>query len=277
MIALGTQAWVMMTESGQVSIKDLYDLSGKVVLVTGAGRGMGRAMAMKLSEAGAAIVAADIVLDGISELADSLGQLGARALPLQVNVASDEDVTHMAAAALDHFGQVDILVNNAGIMTRTDIIDDDVAQFNRTMEINLGGVMRCCRALAPQMRERGWGRIINMGSSFSGRGSIFNARGGGADYCFSKGCIHNFTALLAHELAPHGVTANVLAPGIVDTRMHVRGSEAMSEKWAPRIPMGRLAQPEDIANVALFLASEAAGFITGQVIEVNGGLLMLGF
>jgi 3-oxoacyl-[acyl-carrier protein] reductase len=260
-----------------VPIQDLYDLTGKVALVTGAGRGMGQAMAMKLSEAGAAVVAADVALEGVQEFVDTLQGLGRKALALQANVASDEDIVMMAGAALEHFERVDILVNNAGIMTRTDILEDDVAQFNRTMEINLGGVMRCCRALAPQMRNRGWGRIINMGSSFSGRGSILNRRGGGADYCFSKGCIHNFTALLAHELAPHGVTANVLAPGIVDTQMHVRGSEAMREKWAPQTPMGRLGTPEDIANVALFLASNAAAFITGQVIEVNGGLLMLGF
>ena len=258
-------------------IESLFDLTGRVALITGAGRGMGQAMAEKLSEAGAAVVVVDIALERVQEVADSLQELGREALALRADVAADEDVARMAEDALGRFGAVDVLVNNAGIMTRTDIIDDDVAQFDRTMEINLGGLMRCCRALAPQMRDRGWGRIINMGSSFSARGSILNYRGGGADYCFSKGCIHNFTALLAHELAPHGVTANVLAPGIVDTEMHVRGSDAMRQKWAPMTPMGRLATPEDIANVAVFLASEAAAFVTGQVIEVNGGLLMLGF
>jgi 3-oxoacyl-[acyl-carrier protein] reductase len=260
-----------------MSIESLYDLTGKVALITGAGRGMGRAMAERLSEAGAAVVVVDLALERVLGVADALKEQGREAVALQADVAKDEDVARMAEEALSRMGAVDVLVNNAGIMTRTDIIDDDVGQFNRTMEINLGGLMRCCRTLAPQMRDRGWGRIINIGSSFSGRGSILNYRGGGADYCFSKGCIHNFTALLAHELAPHGVTANVLAPGIVDTQMHVRGSDAMTRKWGPMTPMGRLAKPEDIANVAVFLASEAAAFITGQVIEVNGGLLMLGF
>jgi len=260
-----------------MSIQELYDLKGRVALVTGAGRGMGRAIASKLSEAGASVVVTDIVREGIDELASSLKELGKSALALEADVASDESVASMAKTALEHFGRVDILVNNAGIMARTNIIEDDVAQFDRTMEINLGGAMRMCRALAPQMRDRGWGRIINMGSSLSGRGSILNRRGGGADYCFSKGCIHNLTALLAHELAPHGVTVNAIAPGIVETPMHVRGPQVMREKWVPVTPAGRLGQPEDIANVALFLASEAAEFITGQVIEVNGGLLMLGF
>jgi NAD(P)-dependent dehydrogenase (short-subunit alcohol dehydrogenase family) len=260
-----------------MSIQSLYDLTGKVALVTGAGRGMGRAMATRLGEAGAAIVATDIVLDGAQDLVHSLNEMGTEALALQVDVSSDESVATMTAEALKVYDSVDILVNNAGIMARTNILDDDLEQFGRTMEINLGGAMRCCRALAPQMRDRGWGRIINMGSSFSARGSIVNLRGGGADYCFSKGCIHNFTAVLAYELAAHGVTVNAIAPGIIDTPMHVRGSEAMREKWAPMIPAGRLGQSQDIANVAVFLASEAAAYITGQVIEVNGGLLMLGF
>lgn len=241
----------------------------KVAIVTGASRGIGRSIVLALAAQGAKIVAVDVALEGTQALAEEIKAAGGEAVAVQGNVTVSDDVDKMVEAAITAFGRVDILVNNAGI-TRDALLvrmkDDD---WDAVLNVNLKGAFLCSRALAKVMSKQRYGRIVNIASIV---GQMGNA--GQANYCASKAGLIGLTKSNARELARRNVTVNAVAPGFIATPMTDALPEKAREELAAQIPMERLGSAEDIANAVLFLASEASGYISGQVLAVNGGMYM---
>ena len=245
-------------------------LSGKIAFVTGAGRGMGRAMAERLAAEGARVAVTDIDKDAAAAAAEVLGS-GAVAVHLDVTDAlSVAAAVEEATAAL---GPIDILVNNAGWDRLAPFVDTDEDLWDRLIAINLKGVLHTCRTVVPQMTERRTGRIVNISSDAGRVGST-----GEAVYSATKAGIIGFTKTLAREVAKHGVTANVVCPGPTDTpllaEMVGAGNDRLITSLQRAIPLGRLGRPEEVAAAVAFLASDDAAFITGQTLSVSGGLTM---
>ncbi|UXN57751.1 SDR family NAD(P)-dependent oxidoreductase [Phyllobacterium zundukense] len=251
-----------------------FSIDGKTVLVTGAGGGIGGAIVQAFLASGANVVATDANIDHLN--ASLSGTSSDRLLTLQVDVTSEEAISAALDAAIDKFGSIDVLVNNAGIKSGESLLQGDKGKIDRTMEINTSAVLSCSKVAVSKFPQQSGGRIINIGSSLSSQGAVFNYQAGGADYCLSKAVVHDITKLLAYECAPRKINVNAIAPGIIDTPMHGRPREETEARHAGRIPMGRVGTPEDIAGLAVFLATPAADYITGQVIHVNGGMLMNG-
>jgi 3-oxoacyl-[acyl-carrier protein] reductase len=197
-----------------------------------------------------------------------------RVMPIALDVSDASGIGEALAQARVHFGPVDILINNAGVKSGERLIDGDRKKIQHTLSINTEAVLNLTRLVYEDSLKKSGGRIINIGSSISSRGAIFNYQAGGADYCYSKAIVHDLTQLLAYEAAPQGITVNAIAPGIIHTPMHGRPAEETEARHGGRIPLGRIGQPEDIVGAAVFLASEAAAYITGQVLHVNGGMVM---
>jgi len=255
-------------------------LVGRVALVTGGGQGIGRAIALRLAAEGADVGVNDVRLETATAVAEEIRALGRRALPLVADVADEEAVEGMFAEFLRTFGRVDILVNNAGIGPIHRVLDCTVEEFDRIFAVNVRGVFLCARAAARQMVRQGDGRIISAASVCGLRASP-----NFVPYCASKAAVISLTQGLAHELAPHGITVNAYCPGIIDTAMTANTNrrvaallglspEEVLERRLQNIPLGRLGTPEDVAELVAFLASEGAGYITGQAVPVGGGLVM---
>lgn len=243
------------------------DFTNRVAIITGATGGIGQATAEAFVQAGATVVLADINAAALELLAASLAAEGGRALAVKTDVSQKKQIEAMVAQTLETFGRVDILVNNAGIAQTVSIMDLTEEDWDHMLDVNLKSVLLCSQAVIPTMIEQGWGRIINMGSMAGKTGG----RTIGANYVVSKAGVMALTKSLASFLSKHQITANALAPGIVDTPLaHAvpRGDQSK------QVPLGRLAQPEEVANLILFLASEQAGYITGEIVDINGGMLM---
>ncbi|MDX8449681.1 SDR family NAD(P)-dependent oxidoreductase [Mesorhizobium captivum] len=253
----------------------LFTMSGKTVLVTGAGGGIGAAIVNAFMACGANVVATDASSEA---LARTYGPLEANGKPvtLAMDVTSEQDIARVLDAVAERFGRLDVLVNNAGIKSAESLLSGDKTKIDRTMRINSDAVLLCSKSVVQRFLRNGGGRIINIGSSLSSQGAVFNYQAGGADYCFSKATVHDLTKLLAYECAPLGINVNGVAPGIIDTPMHDRPKEETEARHAGRIPLGRVGSPEDVAGLAVFLATPAATYITGQIVHVNGGMLMNG-
>jgi 3-oxoacyl-[acyl-carrier protein] reductase len=256
------------------SVRDRFEIAGKSAIVTGGASGIGRAIALELGELGANVVVADTAIDSAEEVARQIESAGGRAIAVETDVTSREQVERIARRAVEEFGRIDILINNAGIMGRAGIMEMNEADLERTLAVNLKGVMLCSQAVAKHMIEQKSGKIVNLGSSLSSRASVCNISGGGADYCASKAAVQAFTRVLAMELGPHGINVNAVAPGPTNTPMHTGLFEVAKVYYQNSVPLGRLAEPEDIADVVVFLVTDAARFITGQTIHVNGGQVM---
>jgi 3-oxoacyl-[acyl-carrier protein] reductase len=241
----------------------------KVAVVTGASRGIGRSISLALAAQGARIVAFDLGLDETEKVVDEIRALGVEALAVQGNVTVAADAERMIEAAVEKFGRVDILVNNAGI-TRDGLLlrmkDED---WDAVLTVNLKGAFICSRAAAKVMAKQRSGRIINIASVV---GQMGNA--GQANYCASKAGLIGLTKSNARELAKRNVTVNAVAPGFIQTAMTEALPEKVRQELAAQIPLERLGSAEDIANAVVFLAAERSGYITGQVIGVNGGMYM---
>jgi 3-oxoacyl-[acyl-carrier protein] reductase len=248
-------------------------LDGRVALVTGASRGFGRAIALAFAREGA-----DVVVNyhtneaGAAEVVATLEKLGRRALAAKADVGDDAEVRTMVDAALTRLGRLDVLVNNAGIMDRGAFADTPVAHYTRMFATNVTGTLLCARAVLPAMIERRYGRIVNLSSQLARAGV---GTGGFAAYAATKGAIEAFTRALAHEVGEHGITVNAIAPGGIDTDM---SKAVMTPEYRARrmreLPVRHLGSLDDVAYCALFLADEAGGYLTGQVLQPNGGWVM---
>ncbi|TET16011.1 MAG: 3-oxoacyl-ACP reductase FabG [Dehalococcoidia bacterium] len=256
-------------------VSERFDIAGKVAIVTGAASGIGRAIALDLAEAGAKVAVADKALGGAEEVAREIQSVGGKAIAIKTDVTDSKDVEQMAQRTIEKFGKIDILINNAGIIARSSVLDMKEDDLDRTFDVNLKGVVLCSQAAARHMIERKSGKIVNIGSSLSSRASVCNLSGGGADYCASKAAVQALTRSLAMELGPYGINVNSVAPGPTNTPMHEGLWEMAAIYYQNSVPLGRLAEPEDIADVVVFLVTDAARYITGQTIHVNGGQIMV--
>jgi 3-oxoacyl-[acyl-carrier protein] reductase len=244
-------------------------LENKVALVTGAGRGIGRAIALRLAGEGAAIACCDVMLDNAQTVVNEVKALGTKAAAYMVNVTDGKQVTEVCDKIVAEFGHVDILVNNAGVTRDQLLMRMSEQDWDLVLDINLKGAFLCTKALVrPMMKQRG-GRIINIASIIGLTGNA-----GQSNYAASKAGIIGFTKSTARELASRNITVNAIAPGFIETPMTAVLTEEVRNGMLSRIPLGRLGQPEDVANAVLFLASDKAGYITGQVITVDGGMVM---
>ncbi len=237
-----------------------------VAFVTGAGAGIGRAIARRFAEEGADIAAVDIDGPAAEETAALVRVLGRRAEAIRADVASLDDVEAAARRALEAFGRIDVLVNNAGVTRDAVISKMSEADWDLVIDVHLKGTFLCTRAVAPRMRDAGRGAIVNI-SSISGKiGNI-----GQANYSSAKAGMVALTKVTAREYARHGVRANAIQPGLIGTPPTLERGEEKLRQAAADTPMGRIGTPEEVAAVALFLASDMASFVTGAVIEATGG------
>ena len=243
-------------------------LDDKIAIVTGAGQGIGRAIATKLAAEGAAVVVTDLNENTAKETASGLANAS---VGLRLDVTDRESVDAIVGQVRDQFGRIDVLVNNAGWDKAEPFVDSEVATWDRIIAINLYGQMHTCHAVLPIMAEQGGGRVVNIGSDSGRVGSS-----GEAVYSAAKGGVIAFTKTIAREMARTGVTANCVSPGPTDTELFASiGGEKLREALKKAIPLKRLGQPEDLANAVAFLASDEAAFITGQTVSVSGGLTMV--
>jgi 3-oxoacyl-[acyl-carrier protein] reductase len=256
----------------QKSLK--VDLQGNVALVTGSSKGIGKAIAVALAENGAAVIINYLTSEKeAKKLKKELEIGGSKVVDIKADVSSEEDVQRMIKIAREKLGgDIDILVNNAGTQVSLSTIEDmSIDIWDRVMGINLTGVMLCSKYVIPGMKQKGWGRIINISS--------ISARSGGGPkgvaYASAKGGLSTFTKGLAKELGPFGITVNAIAPGVILTEMHEKFSTKESlESLKKQIPLARLGQSEDVVGAVLFLVSDSASYVTGETIAINGGLRM---
>ncbi len=241
----------------------------KVAIVTGASRGIGKSISLALAACGAKIVAVDIDLAATEAMVAELKANGTEAIAVQGNVTVTADAEKMVQAGVDAFGRVDILVNNAGITRDALLLRMKDEDWDAVLTVNLKGAFLCTRAAAKVMSKQRYGRIINIASVV---GQMGNA--GQANYCASKAGLMGLTRSNARELARRNVTVNAVAPGFIATDMTEALPEKTRQELAAQIPLERLGSADDIANAVVFLAQEKSGYITGQVLAVNGGMYM---
>jgi len=244
------------------------NLSNKIAIVTGSGRGIGRAIALKLAEVGATVVVNDIGdAEPLEAVAEEIRAMGRQSLPILADVSSSSDVARLVAEAIAAYGKIDILVNNAGIARDQLVLRMSEEDWDRVLEVDLKSVFLCTKAVLRHMVKQRWGRIISIASVV---GIVGNP--GQANYASAKAGIIGFTRTVAKEVASHGITANAIAPGFIDTEMTQRLKEDWKQEIKRQIPLGCFGSPRDVAEAVAFLASEEARYITGQVLGVDGGM-----
>jgi 3-oxoacyl-[acyl-carrier protein] reductase len=272
------------------------DLSGRVALVTGGSRGLGRADALTLARAGADVVIADILIESdesgeadrygpLAQIARAQGlvqteataqeieELGRRSLALKCDVTDPGQVESVVTRAVEELGSVDILVNNAGTLDHVGQIENQSPElWERDLRVNLTGAFNCSRAVWPHMKERSWGRIVNMASVAGTLGGF-----GQASYSTTKAGLLGLTKSLALEGARHGITVNAIVPGIIGTEAFHFGNPEMNERMVKRTAMRRAGEPQDIANAIAFLSSDLAAYVTGVELNVSGGIELFTF
>ncbi len=247
----------------------MIDLKNNIAVVTGAARGIGRAISLRLAEAGADVVVSDILLDGIEAVAKEISAMGRRSLAVAADVAKLEQAEQLIESALKEFGRVDILVNNAGITRDNLLLRMDEKEWDAVIAVNLKGTFNGIKAVTRTMMKQRSGKIINMASVV---GVIGNA--GQANYAASKAGVIGLTKSAAKELASRNIQVNAVAPGYIETDMTKNLPEAAKEAFLSLIPCKRPGQVQEVADVVLFLASHLSDYITGQVIHVDGGMVM---
>jgi 3-oxoacyl-[acyl-carrier protein] reductase len=244
-------------------------LTNRKALVTGAGSGIGRETALKFSRAGAAVAVCDVVKEAADTVAAEIAGAGRQARAYAIDVSDFTAVQQLGELAATDLGGIDILVNNAGITRDNLLLRMSEEEFDRVLAVNLKGTFNFTKACFRGMMKNRWGRIINIASII---GQMGNA--GQANYAAAKAGIVGFTKSTARELASRNITVNAIAPGYIATAMTEKLGASARDAYIAGIPLKRVGTPEDVANVCLFLASDLAGYITGQVVRVDGGLLM---
>jgi 3-oxoacyl-[acyl-carrier protein] reductase len=271
------------------------DLSGRVALVTGGSRGLGRADALTLARAGADVVIADILIESDDSAAEEYGplaqaaasgglvkteatareieELGRRSLAVKCDVTDADQVEAAVARAAEELGSLDILVNNAGTLDHVGQLEAQNPElWERDLRVNLTGAFNCSRAVWPRMKERGWGRIVNMASVAGTLGGF-----GQASYATTKAGLLGLTKSLALEGARHGITVNAIVPGIIGTEAFHFGNPEMNERMIKRTALRRAGEPQDVANAIAFLCSDLAAYVTGVELNVSGGIELFTF
>jgi 3-oxoacyl-[acyl-carrier protein] reductase len=244
-------------------------LAGKVALVTGGAQGIGRAIAFLLARNGADMAVSDINLEKAQDTAKEIEEAGRRAMAIRVDVANSEEVERMVQTILERFGHIDILVNNAGIARDRLILRMTEEDWDAVLNVNLKGTFNCTKAVVKHMSRQRSGKIVSIASVV---GEMGNA--GQANYSASKAGVIGFTKTIAREFAQRGINANAIAPGYIETSMTDVLPEKSKEELKRLIPLDRLGRPEDVAEAVLFLVSETSSYITGEVLNVNGGIYM---
>jgi len=243
------------------------DLTGKIAIVTGSGRGIGQAFALRLAEGGATVVINDVVEAPANETVEKIKAMGRQSMAVLADVSSSVDANRMAETVKTAYGKIDILVNNAGI-TRDQLLlrmtDED---WDKVMAIDLRSVFVCTRSVIRDMMKQRWGRIINISSIVGIAGNA-----GQANYASAKAGIIGFTRTMAKEVGSRNVTVNAVAPGFIDTEMTQRLDDKQKAELKSHIPAGYLGSPRDVSEAVAFFASEEARYITGQVLSVDGGM-----
>jgi NAD(P)-dependent dehydrogenase (short-subunit alcohol dehydrogenase family) len=253
-------------------------LQGKHVLVTGGAAGIGRAIVLAMAREGADVVVADLNAAQADRTAEEARALGRTALAVHVDVTKKDSVVEMVSTALREFTTIDVFCNNAGVSSMKWAVDLTEADWDFNMNVNAKGVFLCCQEEARALLKQGRGKIVNTASMAAKRGVILLSH-----YCASKWAVVGFSQSLALELAPHGITVNCVCPGLVKTAMQEReiqweatlrgiSPEQVKEEYLKMTPLGRLEEPEDVAKVVVFLASPSADFMTGQAINITGGI-----
>ncbi|HDL77423.1 MAG TPA: 3-oxoacyl-[acyl-carrier-protein] reductase [Lentisphaerae bacterium] len=246
----------------------MADLSGRVALVTGAARGIGQAIAVRLAEDGADVAVCDLKAEWLEETRQKVSSAGRKVRSYEVNVGDAVGVQNVVQQVLGDFGRIDILVNNAGITRDSLLLRLDEKDWDDVLNVNLKGTYLFTRAVARPMMKQRSGAIVNIASII---GEIGNA--GQCNYAASKGGVIAFTKSAAKELAARGIRVNAVAPGFIQTRMTEALPEEARQKMLQMIPLARFGQPEDVANVVAFLAGDDASYVTGQVVNVCGGMV----
>lgn len=248
----------------------------RVAIVTGAGRGIGRSISLRLAAEGMRLALADVNADDIGELADEIRAAGGQAMSVVTDVGDEAQVNACVKAVLDEFGQLDFLVNNAGVSykkpngMKATVTEISLAEWESVMRINVTGVFLMSRAAVQHMLERGSGAIVNISSSAALDGGMLAA----SHYSCSKGAVAAFTRTLAKELAGQGIRVNAVAPGRVETPMAKLSSSERNQAALARIPMGRFAQPDEIADAVAYLLSDQSSYVTGINLNVSGGYVI---
>jgi 3-oxoacyl-[acyl-carrier protein] reductase len=249
------------------------DLKGKIAIVTGAGRGMGEAIAKKLSAFGGTVIVNDVDQSMINNVVNEAKKTGGDVFGYKTDVSEYSQVERMVDEVVSKYGSIDILVNNAGILRRRESIEEiDDKEWDLVMKINVKGVFNCSKTVLKYMKEKKDGKIVNISSS-AGRST---SELGGAHYTASKAAVLGLTRHLAREAAPYNINVNSICPGLIDTPM-VRETTSIEElnKWREEIPMGKLGEPETVADLVLFLVSDASSYINGATIDINGASLLI--
>jgi 3-oxoacyl-[acyl-carrier protein] reductase len=244
-------------------------LSGRVALVTGASQGIGRTCALRLAKGGATLAVAARNQEKLNELVHEIIAAGGNAAALTLDVSDEEQVKSVVKAAIAQFGKIDILVNNAGITRDQLVMRMKRADWDAVLQTNLTSAYLCIQQVIGSMLKQRWGRIINVTSVFGQMGQA-----GQANYAASKAGLIGLTMAIAREVGSRNITCNAVAPGFIETPMTAVLSEEFKQNAVKQIPLGRVGTPEDVAGAVAFLASEDASYITGHVVNVNGGMLM---
>jgi len=245
------------------------DLRGRVAIVTGGAQGIGKSIATQLASAGANVVIADVAEGIAKSTAEEISKKGTEAISVSVDVSSLSSVQEMVKKTLDKFGRIDILINNAGVTRDALVMRMKEEDWDFVLDINLKGAFNCIKAVSPIMMRQKYGKIVNIASIVGISGNA-----GQANYSASKGGLIALTKTCAKELASRQINVNAVAPGFIQTSMTERLPLEVKEKLSSQIPLGKLGKPEDVAGVVLFLVSEEASYLTGEVIRVDGGMAM---
>ncbi len=245
-------------------------LKDKVSIVTGAARGIGEAIAVTFAKEGAHVAVFDLLADQARHVEEKIKAMGRKSMAIGMDISKSADVNRAVQQVLDAFGRIDILVNNAGICQATPIEKITEEEWDRMFAVNMKGVFLCSKAVMPVMKRQKSGRIINFGSIAGKSGGLL----AGAHYSATKAGVMCFTKSLARELAPYGVNVNAIAPGVIETVMTEMLSQGQWDKYTSIIPMGRVGTVQEAAKVALFLACDDSSYITGEIVDLNGGQLM---